>query len=287
MKPNPIIDMLMTAAHNQQQPDGRKRAVLSLQDSADIAQRCGRTRKEIELLALEHDIIPERYLRNLNILSPKDQIRLLQSRACVVGLGGLGGYVIETLARLGVGALTVVDGDYFDETNLNRQLLSSEHNLSQTKTASAVERILTINSAIYVQDYNDSMNPDNVASILEQADIAIDCLDNIQARFVLERAAKEAGIPMVSAAVAGFSGQVLTIFPQDRGLEQVYGPPQTHSADKGAETTLGNLGCTVSLVASLECAEVVKILLKKDTVLRNQLLIIDLTDYTFEKIQFS
>ena len=279
--------MLMSAAHSQQQPDGRKRAVISLQDSADIALRSGRTRKEIELLALEHDIIPERYLRNLNILSPKDQMRLLQARACVVGLGGLGGYVIETLARLGVGTLTIVDGDCFDESNLNRQLISSEHNLSQTKTASALERILTINSAIYVQDYNQIMNPDNVATFLEQADIAIDCLDNIQARFVLEKAAKEVGIPMVSAAVAGFSGQVLSLFPQDRGLEQVYGPPQTHSADKGAETTLGNLGCTVSLVASLECTEVVKILLNKDTVLRNQLLIIDLTDYTFEKIQLS
>ena len=282
---SPIIDMLMTAARSQQQPDGNERMVLSLRDSADIAQRSGRTRKEIDLLALEHDIIPERYLRNLNILSPKDQIRLLQSRACVVGLGGLGGFVVETLARLGIGALTIVDGDCFDESNLNRQILSSEHNLSQTKTASAVERILTINSAIYVQDYNDIMGAQNVASLLEQADIAVDCLDNIQGRFVMEKAAKEAGIPMVSAAVAGFSGQVLTIFPQDRGLEQVYGPPQTTPADKGAETMLGNLACTVSLVASLECAEVVKILLKKEPILTNQLLIIDLTDYTFEKIQ--
>jgi molybdopterin/thiamine biosynthesis adenylyltransferase len=287
MSPNSIIDMLKDAARNQQQPDGRVRQVLSLQDSADITQRSGRTRKEIDILALEHDIIPERYLRNLNILSPSDQVRLLQSRVCVVGLGGLGGTVTETLVRLGIGALTVVDGDCFDESNLNRQLLSSEHNLSQTKTASAVERILTINSATYVQDYNQLMGPDNVTHLLEQADIAVDCLDNIQARFVLEKGAQKAGIPMVSAAVAGFSGQVLTIFPHDRGLEQVYGPPATHSADKGAETTLGNLGCTVSLVASLECAEVVKILLEKETNLRNQLLIIDLSDYTFEKIQLT
>ena len=98
-----------------------------------------------------------------------------------------------------------------------------------------------MHQAIYVQDNNDLMNAENAAGLLEQADIAIDCLDNIHARFVLEKAAQRAGIPMVSAAVAGFSGQFLTIFPQDRGLEQVYGPPQTHSADKGAETTLGTL----------------------------------------------
>ena len=287
MDPNPIIDMLLGAAHNQQQPDGRERSVLLLQDSADIAQRSGRTRKEIEILALEHDIIPERYLRNLNILSPEDQLRLLQSRACIVGLGGLGGTVMETLARLGVGALTLVDGDRFDESNLNRQILSSEYNLSQTKSTAAVERILTINSALYVQDHNDILNADNAAIILEQADIAVDCLDNVHSRFVLEKAAKEVGIPMVSAAVAGFSGQVLSIFPEDRGLELVYGPPESHSINKGAETTLGNLGCTVSLVASLECAEVVKILLKRDTDLRNQLLIIDLGDYTFERIRLT
>ncbi len=285
MSPDSIIDMLTAAARNQRQPDGNDRSVLALQDSTDIAQRGGRTRKEIDLLALEHDIIPERYLRNLNILSPGDQIRLLQSRVCIVGLGGLGGYVTETLARLGVGGLTVVDGDCFDESNLNRQVLSTEHNLSQTKTAAAVERILTINSALYVQEYNELMNPDNVSMLLEQTDIAVDCLDNIHARFILEKGAKKAGIPLVSAAVAGFSGQVLSIFPQDPGLEQVYGPPHSHSADKGAETTLGNLGCTVSLVASLECAEVVKILLEKKSNLRNQLLVIDLTDHTFEKIQ--
>jgi len=277
--------MLMTAARKQKQPDGRNRLVIALQDSADIAQQSGRTRREIDVLALEHDIIPERYLRNLNSLSPKDQVRLLQSRACIVGLGGLGGYVVETLARMGIGALTVVDGDCFDESNLNRQLFSSEHNLWQTKTAAAVERILTINSALYVQDHSERMDPENVAELLEQADIAIDCLDNVRARFVLEKAAQKAGIPLVSGAVAGFAGQVLAIFPGDQGLEQVYGPPSAHAADKGAETSLGNLACTVSLVASLECVEVVKILLGKKTVLRNQLLIIDLTDYTFEKIQ--
>jgi molybdopterin-synthase adenylyltransferase len=280
-----ITDLLTTASRLQQQPDGTRRSVISLPDSADIAQRTGRTRKEIDLLALEHDIVPERYLRNMNTFSLKDQMLLLQSRVCIVGLGGLGGTVSEILARLGVGSMTVVDGDRFDESNLNRQILCSEHNLSQTKTASAVEKILTINSSIFIQDHSEIMRADNAARLLENTDIAIDCLDNIQTRFILEKAAKDAGIPLVSAAVAGLSGQVLAIFPDDIGLERVYGPQDTHSATRGVETTLGNLGFTVSLVASLECAEVVKILLKKDTDLRNQLLIIDLNDYTFEKVR--
>ena len=129
------------------------------------------------------------------------------------------------------------------------------------------------------------MDEENAVHLLEHADIAVDCLDNIQARFILEKAAKKAGIPMVSAAVAGFSGQITAIFPEDRGLELVYGPEQSLSAARGAETTLGNLAFTVSLMASLECAEVVKILLNKNSDLRNQLLIVDLKEPTFERIR--
>ena len=90
---------------------------------------------------------------------------------------------------------------------------------------------------------------------------------------------------MVSAAVAGFSGQITVIFPEDKGLELVYGPQESLSATRGAETTLGNLAFTVSLVASLECAEAVKILLGNDSDLRNRLLIVDLKEHTYEKIR--
>ena len=280
-----LPEILLEASRLLTLPDGSNRNIISLLDTADIAQRSGRTRKEIDILALEQSIVPERYIRNMDALSMKDQITLLQSRVCIVGLGGLGGSVVETLARIGIGAMTVIDGDIFDESNLNRQVLSSEHNLSQTKTAAALEKILTVNSSILIQDHTEKMDEENAVHLLEHADIAVDCLDNIQARFILEKAAKKAGIPMVSAAVAGFSGQITAIFPEDRGLELVYGPEQSLSATRGAETTLGNLAFTVSLVASLECAEVVKILLNKNSDLRNQLLIVDLKEPTFEKIR--
>jgi len=280
-----LSEILLEASRLQTLPNGSKRNIISLPDTADIAQLSGRTRKEVDILALEHDIVPERYIRNMDALSMKDQITLLRSRACIVGLGGLGGTVVETLARIGVGALTVIDGDMFDESNLNRQVLSSEHNLSQSKTVAALEKILTVNSSILVQDHTEKMNEDNAFQLLENADIAVDCLDNIHTRFVLEKAAKKAGIPMVSAAVAGYFGQVTAIFPEDRGLELVYGLEQKLSTTKGAETSLGNLAFTVSLTASLESAEVVKILLHKNSDLRNQLLVIDLKEHAFERIR--
>jgi molybdopterin-synthase adenylyltransferase len=281
----PLTELLREASRLLTRPDGSDYPVISLLDTTDIAQRSGITRKEIEILALEQGIIPERYIRNMDSLSIKDQITLLQSRVCIVGLGGLGGTVVETLARIGVGTMTVIDGDVFDESNLNRQLLSSEQNLSQTKTAAALEKILTLNASLVIKDHTEMMDAENAVRLLEHVDVAVDCLDSIQARFVLENAAKKVGIPMVSAAVAGFSGQLTAIFPEDRGLELVYGPMEKQSAPRGAETTLGNLAFTVSLMASLECAETINILLNKNSDLRNRLLIVDLKEHTFDKIR--
>lgn len=278
-------EMLSKASRLLTLPDGSRRSVISLLDTADIARRSGRTPKEIDILALECDIVPERYIRNMNALSTRDQITLLESRVCIVGLGGLGGAVVETLARVGVGAMTVVDCDTFDESNLNRQALSSEQNLSQAKTTAALEKILTINSSILIQGHTEKLEQENAVRLLEHTDIAVDCLDNIHTRFVLETAAKKTGIPMVSAAVAGFSGQITAIFPEDKGLERIYGPEESLSATRGAETDLGNLGFTVSLVASLECAEVVHILLNKNSSLRDRLLILDLKEHLFEQVR--
>ena len=90
---------------------------------------------------------------------------------------------------------------------------------------------------------------------------------------------------MVSAAVGGQSGHLTAIFPQDKGLELIFGDPDEAAGLKGAEQSLGNLPFTVNTVAALECAEIVKILLHKDSALRNRLLIIDLNDYTFETLR--
>ena len=90
---------------------------------------------------------------------------------------------------------------------------------------------------------------------------------------------------MVSAAVAGLSGHLTTIFPQDKGLETIYGPIDQLKADKGEEVHLGCLAPGVNLIASLECVEALKVLLDRKHALRNRMLVVDLTDYTFETLQ--
>ena len=100
-----------------------------------LVERYGPDHKSVQLAALQHGVIPEVYARNQKRLSSEDQIKLLQSHVAVIGLGGLGGTVTEILARIGIGTLTLVDGDRFDDSNLNRQLLSSTEVLGKQKAA--------------------------------------------------------------------------------------------------------------------------------------------------------
>jgi len=202
-----------------------------------------------------------------------------------VGAGGLGGTVSETLARIGVGRLTLIDGDCFEESNLNRQLFSTEALIAQSKAVAAEDRIRSVNATVDVAHHAYNLDDSNALELIAGSNVTADCLDNLPTRFTLQAASQKAGIPMVSAAVGGQSGHLTAIFPEDQGLELIFGNPEEAAALKGAEQILGNLPHTVTLVAALECAEIVKILLQKDSALRNRLLIIDLNDYTFETLR--
>jgi molybdopterin-synthase adenylyltransferase len=227
--------------------------------------------------------IPQRYARNMGTFSSQDQAVLSGSRVCIVGLGGLGGAVTEILARLGIGHLTLIDGDVFEESNLNRQLLSTPQNLGASKAATAASRVLQINSSVQTRTHDVFLDARNAARLIQGATVAVDCLDNLKTRFVLEKAAKAAGIPLVSAAIAGTYGQITTIFPEDPGLSQIYGPQDPVPA-QGAEAVLGTLPYTAMMMASLQCSEITKILLKRGSLLRNKLLVMDLMDNTMEAL---
>ncbi|MGW8194602.1 MAG: HesA/MoeB/ThiF family protein, partial [Desulforhopalus sp.] len=156
-------------------------------------------------------------------LTNLDQLRLLHSHVVIVGLGGLGGTVTEILARVGVGRLTLVDGDNFDESNLNRQLLSKIDSLGLSKAKAAEKRVAEVNPAVEVTVVDQFFNKDNSLEILFGASLAVDCLDTIPDRFVLEDGCRREGIPLVSAAIGGTSGQAVITFPGDPGLRSVYG----------------------------------------------------------------
>jgi molybdopterin/thiamine biosynthesis adenylyltransferase len=246
----------------------------------------GASARDIEIAALENGIIPERYARNMRTFSLADQTALLKAHAGVVGLGGLGGAVTEILARMGVGRLTLIDGDRFEDSNLNRQLLSSMATLGLSKPEAARRRVDQINPAVDCIEVTEFLSRENAEARLASCDVIVDCLDNLPARFMVEDACKRLDRPMVSAAVAGGSGHITTIFPADPGLRLIYGDPHNVPI-KGAETALGTVPFSVVFLAALECAEVAKIILQKGAPLRNKLLVADLTESVIEVMNLS
>ena len=226
-------------------------------------------------------MIQGRYNRNFSTISHKEQEILAGSHVAVIGLGGLGGGVIEMLARTGVGTLTLVDGDVFDATNLNRQLLSREENMGVSKAREARKRILAINSTIRVNFFQAYADETNFDGMIQGADLVVDCLDTIATRFLLQEKAQRKGLPIVSGAIAGVCGQVTVIFPEDSGYELIYGEKK-EAQSPGVEALTGNISYCALFVASLQASECIKVLLRRGDSLRNKLLIVDLWSNSFE-----
>lgn len=218
-----------------------------------------------------------RYDKN-GIFTEEDMIRLKSSKVCVVGCGGLGGYIVEMLARAGVGNITAVDGDVFEESNMNRQILSTVDNIGRIKVHQAEERVRLINPDVTFQPVHAFLDGSNASRIIAGSDVVVDALDRIPVRFILQDACENANIPMVYGAIAGWYGQIATILPGDRTLDRLYPDYKKKGMVRGIETGIGNPSFTPALAASLQVSECLKILTGKGELLRNQMLYVDLFD---------
>ena len=165
----------------------------------------------------------QRYARNASSISEAETEQLRNKRVAVVGLGGLGGYVTELLARVGVGAILGFDDDTVSESNLNRQLFATEEGVGRPKAEEAARRIAAVNSQTAFTAHRVRVTEENAVSCLRGCDAVVDCCDSIETRLVLERAAETLGVPLVHGAIAGWYGQVGVCFPGDRLLSACYG----------------------------------------------------------------
>jgi molybdopterin-synthase adenylyltransferase len=208
--------------------------------------------------ALTAGIFPECWERNFPSLSAADQLRLFRSAVLVAGLGGLGGFLAELLARVGVGRLLLADGDHFTPGNLNRQLLATQETLGLNKAVAAARRLREINPAILAEPIVHYLTPDNLGAYLVQVQVVADGLDTILARQWLAAAARDSGVPLVHGAVTGKFGQVSTLMPAGA----TGGSAARHPAlAKDAPADREVLAPAVSLVASLQVQETIRLLL--------------------------
>ncbi len=220
----------------------------------------------------------DRFSRNLGALTELEIELLHNKRVCVVGCGGLGGYAIELLARIGIGGLTVVDGDHFVLSNLNRQLLSSEHNLGQSKALAACDRVRNINSAVQIDAISSFLTEECAVQILKDHDIAIDALDNISSRRILANACSELGIPLIHGAISGWCAQIAVILPNTQALDRIY-------SGESAVRVPSSLSFTPALAACIQVSEAVKILIGREASLENKVLIVNLLTQEYDSFK--
>ena len=254
---------------------------IRIADLERIASSAGLATASVERSALEAGIVPERYRRNGSTISPEQQLRLLDSTAAVVGCGGLGGYVIEELARLGVGRLIAIDPDVFEEHNLNRQLYAVEASLGKPKVEAAAARIAMVNPSVSMVPLYERFTSDSAKRQLSGSVVVVDALDSVSARRELAASCSALGLPLVHGSIAGWFGQLSVQYPGESTIESLYAG---FGGDKGVEARLGNPSFTPAVVASLQAALACKLILGMESGLRRRVLMIDLLAMSFETI---
>ncbi len=229
----------------------------------------------------------ERYSRHLLLpeVGVDGQQKLLDAKVLLLGAGGLGSPAALYLAAAGVGTIGIVDNDEVDLSNLQRQVIHSSDRIGVPKVDSAEQTINALNPDVKVQKYALRLGPENIMDVLPGYDVVVDGLDNFPTRYLLNDASVRLGIPVVSAAILGFEGQLSVFKPHDgpcyRCLFPVP-PPAELAPSCGANGVLGVLPGTMGL---LQATEVVKLILGEGEPLIGRLLMYDALAARFTEVK--
>ena len=218
----------------------------------------------------------ERYIRNLGALTERECALLRTKTVFVAGCGGLGGYLIEMLLRLGVGTIRAADGDTFESSNLNRQLLSSPQALGHSKAEAAAARAALVNPDVRFVPIPEFVTEENAMELIQGCDAVLDALDNIQARRILAHACAEEDIPLIHGAICGWSAQAAVVMPGDDLIDRIY----PEGARLSSKTSLS---FTPPFCAALQTALCTRLLAGRP-VETGRLYMVDLLDMEMESI---
>ena len=273
-----LADDVRALARHAALPESGKGPVLSLDDVRELSERHNVPGRMVEIEALKQGVLPLRYLRNQQTVAADVQLRLLESSMAQVGLGGLGGTLLELCLRAGVGTIRCADGDAFEESNLNRQALSAVDTIGQAKARAAQEKANAINPSVELEATNAYLTPEALPAFLDGADVAVDALGGLDTRLHLQHAAAKAGIPLVTGALAGWTGYVGVVMPGETGPADIMGH------NNAAEEILGCPAPSVAFFASLMAAETIRLLSAQPSPLAGKMLIADLQALSFETV---
>lgn len=229
----------------------------------------------------------QRYERQIFFgpLGEEGQERLLAATVVVAGVGALGTAVAEMLARGGIGHLHLVDHDVVELSNLQRQTLYEQTDVGAgSKAEIAAEKLRRINSGVEIVPHVTRVTPENAVELLTGADVVVDAVDNFAAKYALNRSCHDLGLPLVYGALSGSLGVCLAILPgQTPCLACLYGDEPDRGSSETAATA-GVIAPIVNIVASLQTAAVLKILLGAEDELPAGLVHFDVWDNEYHVI---
>lgn len=221
-----------------------------------------------------------RYARQIRFapLGEEGQHRLMHSRALVCGCGALGSFAANLLVRAGVGAVRIVDRDFVETSNLQRQVLFDEHDAAAglPKAVAAAEKLARINSTVRVEPVVADLDPRNIEQLADGADVIVDGTDNFETRFLINDFAVSRRLPWVYGGCLGAEGQTMAILPGEGPCLRCLIPDCPPAGSTPTCDTAGILGPTVGFVASLEALEALKILSGNRAAVSRTLTVVDL-----------
>ena len=274
-----ILDRLQGKFIEKEFSPDLKVNITPLTVSRSISAELGLDQNFVERVAFKHGAIPERYSRNMKTFSQRDQKSIFESKVAVVGLGGLGGHLLEALARAGVGYIVACDGDVFEPSNLNRQLLATEGTLGQSKADAAYEMIRIVNPAVFLDVKDEFLEGSQFENFMKGCDVVVDCLGGLEHRVQLKDSAAELGIPLVTASVAGWAGIVSTVYPGNNSPADFFGDKN------GLEEIVGTPIPAILTAVGVQSAEVLKILSGKGAGLAGKAFMFDLSGGYFDIVK--
>jgi len=224
----------------------------------------------------------DRYIRQIRypLLGEEGQRRLVASRVLVCGCGALGSVLANTLVRAGVGLVRIVDRDFVETSNLQRQMLFDEEDVAAQlpKAIAAAEKLRKINSQVQIEPVVADVDFTNIEKLVDGVDMIVDGTDNFETRFLLNDIAVRNGIPWVYGGCVGAEGQTMTVLPAQtpclRCLMQECPPPGTTPTCD----TAGILGPIVNIIASIEAIEAIKVLSGNPDSVSRSLTVVELWD---------
>ncbi|HTN76020.1 MAG TPA: ThiF family adenylyltransferase [Pirellulaceae bacterium] len=230
-----------------------------------------------------------RYIRQMRFKpwGESGQQALSTSRALVVGCGALGSVIINTLARAGVGHLRIVDRDFLELNNLQRQVIYDEDDVAAglPKAIAAANKLRKFNSQIIVEPLVVDVSPANIADLVVDADVIVDGTDNFETRFLLNDAAAKYGIPWIYGGCLGAEGQTMTILPGETPCLRCLMPDVPPPGSTPTCDTAGILSPIINVIASLEAMEALKILAGRRAAINRTLTVCDLWDNRLRQIK--